>query len=89
MEHDSFLKKITEKVSSLQPLIEITGRNRILLEHHKGICCYREQEIIINMPYGSLRIRGSKLSLSIATSEQLLITGIIEELTLLGDEVGD
>ena len=38
MEHDSFFRKITEQVSAQQPLVEITGRDRILIEHHQGIC---------------------------------------------------
>lgn len=84
MEHDSFFRKITEQVSAQQPLVEITGRNRILIEHHQGIFCCSEQEITIKMPYGRLRITGEALSVLIATSEQLLIAGTVIALMLSG-----
>ena len=44
----------------LQPrtLVEIVGKQRLLVEHHRGILGYGTEEILVGTGYGILRIAG-------------------------------
>ena len=61
-----------------QTIIEITGQNRLLIEHHKGVVCYGQEEIGIQVGYGTVYIRGFELMLQHMSAQQLLITGCID-----------
>lgn len=65
-----------------QTIIEVTGDQRLLIEHHKGVVCYGSQEIGIRVGYGTVYIRGFELLLQHMSSQQLLITGCIDTITL-------
>ncbi len=65
-----------------QPLVELSGTKRVLVENHQGICAYGQEEIQIKVSYGSLIIKGSELELTCMTKEQLIITGYIDAVLL-------
>ena len=65
------------------PLVEIAGRNRVLIENHKGIIEYGCCEIRAKVKFGCICVRGNKLELTKMTKQQLLICGGIEEVLLL------
>lgn len=67
----------------LQPLLELCGDRRILIEHHLGICDYSSEQITVKVKYGHLRICGSTLEVCKMTSEQLVITGCIGIITVI------
>ena len=67
-----------------QPLIEICGNRRILIEHHRGIAKYQRDQIEIRMVCGTARIEGTDLELAQITKHQLVITGKIEGVILTG-----
>jgi len=62
------------------PLIEIIGKNRVLIENHKGVNCYTENEIHVNCRLGNIRIIGEKMSLVHMAKDCLVITGYISGL---------
>ena len=74
--------EISETVS--QPLIEICGNCRILIEHHRGVVKYERENIEIRMGYGVARIEGKSLELAQITKQQLVITGQITAVFLTG-----
>ena len=67
-------------------LVEIIGKQRILVEHHRGILRYGTEEIQVGTGYGSLRIKGEELRLCCMSRQQLFISGRIDNLTLEGRE---
>ena len=59
-------------------LIEICNGNRVLIESHKGIVSYGNNEVIVKVLNGNIRISGMCLHLVRMSREQLLITGQIK-----------
>ena len=71
-----------EKVPG-QPLLELFGDRRILVEHHQGVTEYGREKILIRVRYGHLAISGMDLELNCMSAEQLVITGRIFSVELL------
>lgn len=65
-----------------QPLIEIAGNCRVLIENHFGVREYSRERIGINVKFGTVEICGCCLELSRMTGEQLVISGQIDGVTL-------
>lgn len=66
------------------PLVELLGKQRVLIENHYGVIQYCPNEIVIRVSYGSLIICGCGLRLSTMTKQQLIITGQIQQIQLGG-----
>lgn len=71
-----------------QVLVEITGKNRVLIEHHRGVRAYSRERIIIRVKFGQVEILGSDLELKCMTREQLVISGVIKGVELKGRDEG-
>lgn len=71
-----------------QVLVEILGKNRVLIEHHRGVREYSPERIGVNVKYGVVQIIGSCLQLRCMTDQQLVITGCIDSIELLGRGMG-
>lgn len=67
-------------------LVELVGKQRVLVEHHRGILGYGTEEILVGTGYGILRISGAELRLCCMSRQQLFISGRIDALTLEGRE---
>lgn len=65
-----------------QPLLELLGDRRILIENHCGICEYGNERIVVRVRKGRIGINGKQLSLSFISRERLIITGCIEAVML-------
>ena len=78
-----FFQKITGELDAAsqivwgQPRITITGTGELLLEGHKGILEYSEEQISVNGAGTIIKIRGSGLTLGAMTRRELLIQGQI------------
>ena len=66
-----------------QVLVEITGENRVLIEHHHGVWEYSHEQIGINVKYGTVQVSGTNLRLCSMTKAQLVISGKIDGITLI------
>ena len=66
-----------------QPLLELCADRRVLIEHHKGIGAYSSTTINVKVKFGSINICGTGLEICRMTADQLVITGVIENVTLL------
>ena len=69
-----------------QPLMEIIGDKRVLIENHCGVCGYDLQRIQVKVNYGCVIIHGRNLELMQMTRDQLVITGSITGVELLRGE---
>lgn len=65
-----------------QPIIEISGDRRVLVENHRGVSAYNTEKILINVTFGTVSICGCGLRLIRMTKEQLVIRGRIDAVSL-------
>lgn len=65
-----------------QPLLELCGEHRVLIEHHKGIGEYSAETVSIHVRFGNIRIFGSDLVICKMTADQLVVTGNIDRIAL-------
>lgn len=61
-----------------QPLIEIVGDRRVLIEHHCGVTEYGRQRICVKVKFGTVCVAGQALALKRMTRGQLIISGCID-----------
>ena len=64
------------------PVVELLGYRRVFVENHKGIAEYGCARIVANVAYGQICISGSHLELAEMTKSSLVITGVIESVSL-------
>lgn len=65
-----------------QPLVEITGSCRVLIENHGGVTVYGCRELHVKVGFGKVCVCGSGLELARMTKQQLVITGTIDCVSL-------
>ena len=65
-----------------QPIVEIAGENRVLIECHRGVLAYSRERIQVGVRYGSLCICGCGLELAHMSREKLIICGKIDSVNL-------
>ena len=57
--------------------ITLSGRQQVLIEHHKGLLAYSGTEVEVGCGLLRCRIRGEGLLLRAMTAEMLLVTGTV------------
>lgn len=65
-----------------QPIVEIAGDRRVLVENHGGVRAYSTEKILVNVNYGAVCVCGCGLELIRMTKEQLVIRGRIDSVSL-------
>lgn len=65
-----------------QPLVEIAGECRVLIENHSGVTVYGCKEIHVKVRFGQICICGRNLELAQMTRNQLVVTGQIDSVSL-------
>ncbi|MDD5864460.1 MAG: YabP/YqfC family sporulation protein [Firmicutes bacterium] len=66
-----------------QPIVEIAGDRRVLIENHYGVKEYSREKITVKVKYGFVCICGCNLELIRMTKEQLVISGRIDTVSLI------
>lgn len=66
-----------------QPLLEVCGEHRVLIEHHKGVEEYSRNAVKVKVRFGSILVEGTGLEICSMTAEQLVIVGDIDTVALL------
>lgn len=83
-----FFEKLAEEVDLPmeqlpgQPVVELAGDRRVLIENHYGVKAYGREKIIVKVKYGCVCVCGCGLELLRMTREQLVIRGRIDGVTL-------
>ena len=80
MNRFSRLFEIPEELVSDIPKITIIDFNRMLIENYKCVLEYQDFFIRIKMKNGLLNIEGYELEMNEMTKDDLVITGVIENL---------
>ena len=68
------------------PLVEIYGRQGVVIENHQGIIGYSSNEILVKTRCGHMCVRGDCLKLTKMSKEKLVIAGKIYSVNLQGRE---
>ena len=69
-----------------QPLVEIVGMHRVLIENHYGVIKYGCNEILAKVSFGCFCVCGEKLKLLQMTKERLVIGGCIHSVSVITKE---
>ncbi len=59
------------------PVVELSGENRVLIEHHQGVTGYGKEIICVRVKYGQVVIEGKCLEIIRMTASQMVISGSI------------
>ena len=65
-----------------QPVVELLGEHRILIEHHFGVTQYCTDKVCVKVAYGTVTVSGNCLEIRRMTKEQLVIIGRIDQINL-------
>ena len=65
-----------------QPIVEIVGQQRVLIENHMGVIAYDDCMVRAKVKNGAICVEGSHLILTRMTRGQLIISGAIESIKL-------
>lgn len=65
-----------------QPIIEVAGDSRVLVENHGGVRAYSSERILVNVRFGMVCVCGCGLQLMRMTKDQLVIRGRIDSVSL-------
>lgn len=83
-----FLERLAERGeieaegALIQPVVEIGGDSRVLIENHLGVMGYSSERILIKVRFGSISVCGCGLQLVRMTREQLVIHGRIDGISV-------
>ena len=62
----------------MQPLVEVVGNRRVLVENHKGIISYGCSEIVVQTRQGTIKIVGNNLEILCLSKDRVVIKGAID-----------
>ena len=65
-----------------EPLVELAGDKRVLIEHHRGIQQYQPECICVKVKFGTVVISGCGMVISQICQGKLVISGRIDSVTL-------
>lgn len=65
-----------------QPIVEIAGTHRVLIENHLGICGYSREKIVVKVRFGAVVVCGQGLELLKMRKGQLVIRGQVDGVAL-------
>lgn len=63
-------------------LVEIYGKDRLLVEQHRGILSYGTERIRIGATYGVLAVEGTDLRICCMSRAQLVVRGTVRGLRM-------
>ena len=66
-----------------QPIVEIAGDRRVLIENHCGVQEYSREKVGVKVKYGLICVCGCNLELNCMTKDQLIISGRIDAVHLM------
>ena len=67
--------ELEEEMVPGQPVVELLGEGRVLIEGHRGVSGYSEREIAVNTRIGVVKITGCNLKLTRMSVSRLIISG--------------
>lgn len=75
--------ELMEESAPKEPVVELLGEGRVLIENHKGVTLYSGEVIQAKVGFGAISVKGSNLRLRLMTAEKLVIVGRICEIQVV------
>ena len=72
------------ELTSDVPVITLSGNELVHIEQHKGLECYRDDEIILRTSAGRLHVTGREMYFKTYTAYEAVIAGCIDNITIQG-----
>lgn len=69
---------IPEQIAAGLPAMEIAGFSKITVEKQKGLLAYSEEEIVLKVCLGAVRITGRRLEILEMNSQSVSVGGQLE-----------
>lgn len=73
---------LAEENITAQPLLEVCGDSRVVIERHAGVTEYAKDRISVRVKGGEYCVMGQELSLCRMCDQQLLIRGKIDSIQI-------
>lgn len=77
---------LQEEAEPAQPILELLGGRRVLLEYHDGVTSYEPQKVVIQVRSGQIYVCGAGLELNHMSRERLIISGRIDSIEIMRGE---
>ncbi len=68
------------------PRITLVGQVHIYIENHRGLLVFSDKEVRLLLKHGQLLIKGQSFVIKTILPEELLLEGMIEQVTFLENE---
>jgi sporulation protein YqfC len=68
------------------PKITVTGENEIIIENHKGVVLFNEEQVKVNSGVGLISIQGSRFEILFMGGSTLTIGGKFKSIVYEGNE---
>ncbi len=75
--------KLPKDLINGDSIISLTGNEEAWIENYKGIIEYTPESIFLQLKNGKVCFCGKELHIAFYTSEEMQITGVIEEMKFL------
>lgn len=64
------------------PVTEISGDSAVMIEQHRGILAYSEDEVCVGVNIGAITVCGKGLTIRVMNREKVVIYGKIEAIRM-------
>ena len=83
------MKKLEQMKNWLTKQVDLpvdVGQIHIYIENHRGLLVFSDKEVRLLLKHGQLLIKGQSFVIKTILPEELLLEGIIEQVTFLENE---
>lgn len=74
---------LSEEALPRQPVVELLGDGRVLIENHRGVTQYCSEKIQARVSFGAVNVVGCNLRLRLMTGQKLVIVGKVDGIEVL------
>ncbi len=74
---------VVNEPNPVQPIVEVCGDRRVLIEHYFGVTEYGLQRICVAVKFGYIQICGNQLRLRKMQQHTLVVTGLIDSILII------
>lgn len=72
--------ELPEEVMLDLPRVTLVGRERCLLENHRGLILFTDREVVVQSRLGPLRVLGDRLEIERLAGGELLLRGRVDQI---------
>ena len=77
---------LTDEILPGETIIEVVGEGRVLIEGHRGVAAYSDEEVVAKVQYGVAKIKGCNLKLTQMSANKLVITGNVFAVQIIRED---